>query len=196
MKARWQRFSCCFRSLLFYHSHEGHSNLLLSFLAWIGESASISLNFSFLSFSSFLLFSILCSLEYLSSLTRDWAHSWQWKYGVLTTELLGSSLFLSIIDCIFFLRTVLDLQENYENSTENSIKLGFPGGASSKRVTMQETEEMRVQYLGWKDPLAKEMTAHSNILAWDIPWTGESGGLQSMGLQRVGHMTERQKVHI
>ena len=61
---------------------------------------------------------------------------------------------------------------------------------------MQETEEMWVQYLGWKDPLAKEMTAHSSILAWDIPWTEESGGLQSMGLQRVGHMTERQKVHI
>ena len=65
-----------------------------------------------------------------------------------------------------------------------------------RRSLLQETEEMRVQYLGWKDPLAKEMTAHSNILAWDIPWTGESGGLQSMGLQRVGHMTERQKVHI
>ena len=38
-----------------------------------------------------------------------------------------------------------------------------------------------------KFPLEKEMAAHSNILAWKIPWTEEPGGLQSMGLQRVGH---------
>ena len=40
--------------------------------------------------------------------------------------------------------------------------------------------------LGWEDPLEKEMAAHSNILAWRIPQTEESGGLQFMGLQRVG----------
>ena len=47
---------------------------------------------------------------------------------------------------------------------------------------MQETW---VQYLGQKDPLEKRMAAHSSILAWKIPGTEESGGLQSMGLQRV-----------
>ena len=47
--------------------------------------------------------------------------------------------------------------------------------------------ETRVQSLGWEDPLEKEMATHSNILAWKIPWTEEPGGLQSMGLQRVGH---------
>ena len=36
-------------------------------------------------------------------------------------------------------------------------------------------------------PLEKEMATHSSILAWRIPWTEEPGGLQSMGLQRVGH---------
>ena len=41
--------------------------------------------------------------------------------------------------------------------------------------------------LGQKDPLEKEMATHSSVLAWRIPWTGESGGLQSMGSQRVGH---------
>ena len=46
---------------------------------------------------------------------------------------------------------------------------------------MQETP---VQSLGWEDLLEKKMAAHSNILAWKIPWTEE---LQSMGLQRVGH---------
>ena len=44
-----------------------------------------------------------------------------------------------------------------------------------------------VQYLGWEDPLEKVMATHSSILAWRIPWTEEPGGLQSMGLQRVGH---------
>ena len=40
--------------------------------------------------------------------------------------------------------------------------------------------------LGQEDPLEKEMTTHSSILAWRIPWTEEPGWLQSMGLQRVG----------
>ena len=42
---------------------------------------------------------------------------------------------------------------------------------------MQET---RVQSLGWEDPLEEELAAHSNILAWEIPWTEEPGGLQPM----------------
>ena len=47
--------------------------------------------------------------------------------------------------------------------------------------------ETWVQSLGWEDPLEKEMATHSSILAWRIPWTEELGGLQSTGLQRVGH---------
>ena len=46
---------------------------------------------------------------------------------------------------------------------------------------------MRVQSLGQEDPLEKEMTIHSSILAWRIPWTEEPGELQSMGSQRVRH---------
>ena len=45
---------------------------------------------------------------------------------------------------------------------------------------MQET---RVQSLNREDPLEKEMATHSSILAWRIPWTEESGGLQSIGSQ-------------
>ena len=48
-------------------------------------------------------------------------------------------------------------------------------------------QETQVQTLGWEDPLEKEMATHSSILAWKISWTEEPGGLQSMGLQRVGH---------
>ena len=43
---------------------------------------------------------------------------------------------------------------------------------------MQETQ---VQTLGGEDPLEKEMTTHSSILAWEIPRTEEAGGLQSWG---------------
>ena len=44
-----------------------------------------------------------------------------------------------------------------------------------------------VRSLGQEDPLEKEMTTDSSILAWSIPWTEEPGGLQSIGFQRVGH---------
>ena len=40
-------------------------------------------------------------------------------------------------------------------------------------------QEAWVQSLGWEDPLEKEMATHSSILAWEIPWTEEPGGLQS-----------------
>ena len=50
---------------------------------------------------------------------------------------------------------------------------------------MQETW---IWSLGWEDPLEKGMDTHSSILAWRIPWTGEAGGLQFMGSQRVGHV--------
>ena len=49
---------------------------------------------------------------------------------------------------------------------------------------MQETW---VRSLGREDPLEKEMATHSSILAWRIPWMKKLGGLQSTGLQRVGH---------
>jgi len=49
---------------------------------------------------------------------------------------------------------------------------------------MQETW---VQSLSQGDPLKREIATHSSILAWRIPWTEGSGGLQSMGSQRVGH---------
>ena len=42
-------------------------------------------------------------------------------------------------------------------------------------------QESCVQSLGWEDPLEKEMTNHSSILVWKIPWTEEPGGLYSMG---------------
>ena len=48
-------------------------------------------------------------------------------------------------------------------------------------------QEIWVQSLGQEDPLEKEMGTHSSILPSRIPWMAESGSLQSMGSQRVGH---------
>ena len=58
--------------------------------------------------------------------------------------------------------------------------LGVPGGISGKRTCLP-MQEMHVQSLSWEDSLEKEMATLSSILAWEIPWTEEPGGLQSMG---------------
>ena len=62
--------------------------------------------------------------------------------------------------------------------------MGFPGGSAIKNLPA--IQEIRVQSLGQEDPLEKVVTTHSNILAWEIPWREEPGGLQSMGSQKVG----------
>ena len=55
---------------------------------------------------------------------------------------------------------------------------------------LQETQEMQVRSLGWEDPLEKEIATHSSILAWEIPWTEEPGGLQSWGCKKESDPTE------
>ena len=67
-------------------------------------------------------------------------------------------------------------------------KRGLPNGSVVKNPSgMQETQETGVLSLSKEDPLEEEMATHSSILAWEIPWTEETGGLRSMGSQRVGH---------
>ena len=63
--------------------------------------------------------------------------------------------------------------------------MAFPVAQTVKNLpAMQETQ---VRSLGWEDPLEKEMTIHSSIIAWRIPWTEDPGRLQSMGSQKVRH---------
>ena len=68
--------------------------------------------------------------------------------------------------------------------------IGLPWWLRWQRICLQ-CKRTGFDLLGWEGPLEKEMTTHSNILAWRIPWTDEPGGLQSMGLQRVRLLTER-----
>ena len=68
------------------------------------------------------------------------------------------------------------------------LRMGFPSGSAvMDPPAVQEKQETQVRSLGHEDPLEEGMAIHSSILAWKIPWTEESGGLQFIGSQRVGH---------
>ena len=69
---------------------------------------------------------------------------------------------------------------NYSESSD------FPGGSDDKASAYDAGDPGSIP--GGEDPLEKEMAPHSSTLAWKIPWTEESGGLQSVGSQRVGHV--------
>ena len=62
---------------------------------------------------------------------------------------------------------------------------GFPCGSVVK--TLPAVQETRVRSLGGEDPLEEGIATYSSLLIWRIPWTEEPGGLQSIGLHRVGH---------
>ena len=73
--------------------------------------------------------------------------------------------------------------------------VGLPHGSAVKNLpAMQEPQETQVRSLGQEDPLEEGMVTHSSILAWRIPWTQESGGLQSIGSQRVGRILAERTV--
>ena len=60
--------------------------------------------------------------------------------------------------------------------------ISFRAGSVVK--TLPAMQKMQVWSLGWEDPLEKEMATHASILPWEIPWTVEPGGLQSMGVTK------------
>ena len=67
------------------------------------------------------------------------------------------------------------------------FKLKWASLVAQMVENLSALQETRVRSLGQKIPLEKGVDTHSSILAWRIPSTDESGRLQSMGLQRVGH---------
>ena len=77
---------------------------------------------------------------------------------------------------------------SHPNSSVTQLTIyarGFPGGSEVKASACNAGDLGSI--LVWEDPLEKEMATHSSILAWRIPWMEELGGLESTGLQRVGH---------
>ena len=69
----------------------------------------------------------------------------------------------------------------------NVLKLTGASLVAQMVKNLPAIQETWVWSLGQEDPLEKGIATHSSILAWRIPWTEESGGLQSMGSQKVGH---------
>ena len=69
----------------------------------------------------------------------------------------------------------------------NRLFRGFPGDSVVKYLPAVQTTQF--QSLGQEDPLEKEMATHSSILVWEITWTEETGGLQSVGQQRDSELT-------
>ena len=66
---------------------------------------------------------------------------------------------------------------------------GFPGGSEVKNlpINVGDMQDTWVCSLSQEDPLEEEMATHSSILAWEIPWTEDPGGLQFTGWQRIRH---------
>ena len=77
--------------------------------------------------------------------------------------------------------------------------VAFPGSSSCKEPDMPtNTGNIRdmVHFLGWEDPMEKSMANLSNILAWRIPWTEGSVGLQSMGCKELDTTEATSQAHI
>ena len=83
-------------------------------------------------------------------------------------------------------RKGFDFLSHFKHVGKDSSKQ-YKSNLAQKEKHLPTIQEIRVRSLGSEDLLEKEMTTHSSILAWKIPWTEKPGRLQSMGSQRVGH---------
>ena len=85
-------------------------------------------------------------------------------------------------------RWLLDHLGELNESIQFYCAFIFPSGSNSKGVKyLPTTQETQVRFLSREDPLEKGMANHSSVLAWEMLWTEEPGGLQSVESQRVGH---------
>ena len=82
-----------------------------------------------------------------------------------------------------YFKKTLDLEKSCKDRTKTFLA-SLVAQSVKKLPAMQESQ---VQSLGQRNPLKKEMTTHSSLLAWRTPQTEETGRLQSMGLKRVRH---------
>ena len=80
--------------------------------------------------------------------------------------------------------------KSYNHFGRKCGSIGLPWWLRWKRIHLQCRRPIYVQSLGWEDPLEKEMATHSSILAWEIPWIEEPGGLQSTRVTRELGTTE------
>ena len=111
----------------------------------------------------------------------------------LFTLCLYITVFSGIILAVCFSLHRRKLKDRKMNDLLNAKKLpGFPGVSVGKKLPA--VQETRIWSLGWEDPLEKEMETHSCVLAWEIPWTEEPGGLQSLGFRHSLETRQQQEV--
>ena len=97
---------------------------------------------------------------------------------LFTSEISISYMFKALIEYLAITRNSLN---EFSFLISHNNRLSFASGSAVKNPPARQ--EMQVQSLGWEDPLGEGMATHSSILAWRMPWTEESGGLQSLGSQ-------------
>ena len=107
------------------------------------------------------------------------------SHAIIYTPMHTHTWHSQIQDKLVFWMLKIKCPENVFQEVHYYCLLLFLVAQSVKNLSA--VQETRVWFLGWEDPLEKEMATHSSILAWKISWTEEPGGLQSMGSQRVGH---------
>ena len=106
------------------------------------------------------------------------------------TKHLGSITKETVQPCEFSWNLVITSIKHLINRNTSHI-MGFPSGSEVKNPPeMQDMQETWVRSLSREDSLEKKIATHSNILAQEIPWTEEPGGLQYMRSQRVRHDLE------
>ena len=114
---------------------------------------------------------------------HSWLNPWMWNLGSRgpTVKLYVKFLFHKILAPL----TLAIVQDSTILSSPTAMTCGFPDGASGKEPACQCRDAGSSPRPGRS--LEEGMATYSSILAWRIPLTGEPGGLQSMGLQKVGH---------
>ena len=122
--------------------------------------------------------------EHASSPQRAWPPSYTYDLHPM-----GRTLLESLINSINYLwrslGNVVFLLGSHSKK-RSCLLYGLPRQLRGKEPTCQFRRH-RFDSLGREDPLEEEKATHSSILAWEIPWTDEPGGLQCMELQRVGN---------
>ena len=122
--------------------------------------------------------------QWLQDLFILWKLSWI-EYSLPTYSSVCITPYVYVWNVLKFPQKAETLSIGYHSIHEHTfmVYVGLPGSTRCKEPTAQCKRHKRRRFdPGWEDPL-EEMATHSSTLAWRIPWTGEPGGLQSLGSQ-------------
>ena len=134
-----------------------------------------------------LLWFLLPLLHVIHWFWTTWTPSYrETYYYIVFIQIIGNKLFNSrpLIPCEKF-PFLFKVTYSHSHRIKTAIILSMPSLVAQTVTHLSTMRETRVQSLGWKDPLEKEMAIHSRTIAWKIPWIEEPGRLQPMGSQRV-----------